>query len=100
MGTNERDCNNCIWSSRDGNCSSWECEFVRNRDAYEAWKEKRDGNVCENVKGHVITRLDTREYGKTINMYFCSVCGKQMFLPQNYCPNCGADMRGDDNAPT
>ena len=37
----ERDCNNCIWSSRDGNCSSWECEFVDKREAYNAWKKAR-----------------------------------------------------------
>lgn len=26
----------------------------------------------------------------------CSECGESfMLIPQNYCPNCGADMRGD-----
>ena len=30
----------------------------------------------------------------------CSECGFQNVVEDNYCPNCGADMRGDDNAPT
>ena len=27
----------------------------------------------------------------------CSVCDKPNFWEDNFCPNCGADMRGDDN---
>ena len=28
----------------------------------------------------------------------CSECGESFMLyPQNYCPNCGADMRGDNS---
>lgn len=40
--TSKADCNNCIWSSRDGSCSSWDCEFVDKREAYKAWKERQD----------------------------------------------------------
>ena len=38
----ERNCNACIWSTRDGGCSSWDCEFVDKREAYKAWKERQD----------------------------------------------------------
>lgn len=27
----------------------------------------------------------------------CSVCGMQTDYPSNYCPNCGSDMRGEEN---
>ena len=27
------DCNKCIWSTRDGRCVSWECDFVSHEDA-------------------------------------------------------------------
>ena len=31
----------------------------------------------------------------------CSECGESfMLIPQNYCPNCGADMRGDTDEQT
>ena len=33
----------------------------------------------------------------------CNVCGENYGMPHgvfNYCPNCGADMRGDTNAST
>ena len=38
----ERNCNACIWSTRDGGCSSWDCEFVDKMEAYKAWKEKQE----------------------------------------------------------
>ena len=28
----------------------------------------------------------------------CSVCGRYVDEPENYCPNCGAKMDGDGNA--
>ena len=47
-------------------------------------------------------------HGRWINPYInryghpchcCSVCGfKASYQDKNYCPNCGADMRGDVNA--
>jgi uncharacterized OB-fold protein len=27
----------------------------------------------------------------------CSVCGRYVLVPENYCPDCGADMRGDES---
>ena len=31
----------------------------------------------------------------------CSVCGESfMLIPQNFCPNCGADMRGESGEKT
>ena len=38
----DRDCNACIWATRDGGCASWECEYVNKREAYNAWKEKQE----------------------------------------------------------
>ena len=39
METNERDCNHCLWATRDGGCASWNCEYVNKQDAYEAWRD-------------------------------------------------------------
>lgn len=38
----DRACNSCIWSSRDGGCSSWDCMFIDKREAYKAWVEKKE----------------------------------------------------------
>ena len=33
--------------------------------------------------------------GRWKNRFICSACGYKLFdVPTNYCPNCGADMRG------
>lgn len=35
--------------------------------------------------------------GGTMNEVVCSKCHEQQILPTNFCPYCGADMRGEDN---
>lgn len=34
----ERDCNLCLWATRDGGCASWECKFISKADAYDAFQ--------------------------------------------------------------
>ena len=36
----ERDCNHCIWHT-DGNCASWNCEYISRDEAVEAVRERR-----------------------------------------------------------
>ena len=55
--TSKADCNNCIWSSRDGSCSSWECEPVDKREAYKAWIEKKE-RESEQTGDHRTTAAD------------------------------------------
>lgn len=33
----------------------------------------------------------------TVGNWKCSACNKTSIKPYNYCPNCGADMRGGKN---
>ena len=33
------DCNKCVWSTRDGGCASWDCEFIDRDDAVKAWRQ-------------------------------------------------------------
>ena len=35
--------------------------------------------------------------GKQISACWCSVCNVEHETEQNYCPNCGADMRGSND---
>jgi len=37
------DCNKCIWSTRDGGCVSWKCDFVSHEDARKMIAEKEEG---------------------------------------------------------
>ena len=49
-------------------------------------------DVRENVRGEWIDR------GKNMTIRWqCSECGRRDTHIYNFCPNCGADMRGDKN---
>ena len=69
-------------------------------------------DVRENVKGRWVevvdrTEMYDKEGVKTWGMLFqCNQCGFVLNAVEghtgqyNYCPNCGADMRGDNNGQT
>ena len=45
--------------------------------------------------------IEPEELGGTLarKRLYCSACGNwQTYGETNYCPNCGADMRGEDDA--
>ena len=38
--------------------------------------------------------INTRQDAPMFGFYYCSLCGRRRTSPQdNFCPNCGADMR-------
>ena len=39
--------------------------------------------------------LDHEAMGERPSILYCSICNQCIAYPTNYCPNCGADMRGD-----
>ena len=41
--------------------------------------------------------LDHEAMGERPSVLYCSVCNQIIAYPVNYCPNCGADMRGEDH---
>ena len=56
----------------------------------------------------ILGKYEERPRGKWISNHsefsfmncgrYCSICGKTVEFSENYCPNCGADMRdGDDS---
>ena len=57
-------------------------------------KEQPTADVRENVHGKWLTVETSHEWVDD----FCSVCGYKvgMFWARNFCPNCGADMRGSE----
>lgn len=58
-------------------------EAIKNFPATEVW---------ENVRGEWID-----EYEDSILLQRCSICGYEEYFANrpNFCPHCGADMRGD-----
>ena len=59
-------------------------------------------NVQENIKGHWIKRIDHLDYGLIeFEGFECSLCGVKIWKDDyenvkfKFCPNCGADMRGE-----
>ena len=45
-----------------------------------------------------VQRVKRGEWGKrAYNRVQCSYCGKCEDIATDFCPNCGADMRGEDN---
>lgn len=36
----ENHCDECLWATRSGGCSQWDCEFIDKTEAFEAWREK------------------------------------------------------------
>ena len=80
------------------------------KDAYEhgytdGWKE-RYGELDERPQGEWIEKVETKQLGHgwlTTHEIVCSNCGKDAEwldggsqLLSKFCPNCGADMRGEE----
>ena len=53
----------------------------------------------EREKGEWNREVLENTSGGTYYVWRCSVCGFAQLLPlkMNYCPNCGSDMRGDND---
>ena len=68
----------------------------------------KDAKEVEEAQRMVIETLQDRPKGeweyhnysdvnnKYQGYYICSVCGRYEHAKHNYCPNCGADMRGKE----
>ena len=43
------------------------------------------------------TYLDHEAMGERPSIFYCSACNQCIAYPTNYCPSCGADMRGEQD---
>jgi len=78
-------------------------EYIKREDALDAWYDKErytdieaipSADVVERKKGKWIKGVG--ENGVSTSL-FCSECNleNRHWYEWNYCPNCGADMRGE-----
>ena len=84
-------CNECIWSTRDGGCSAWNCEYIPQGEAAEAWRKNKA--VCGSWLRY---GEDGEPNDKDTVFWQCDRClnterGRRD-EPMRYCPNCGARM--------
>lgn len=70
-----------------------ERRLERNEITLGEFERLVDIEVIEPKRGKWIDRSDGIEGAWN----YCSVCGEQAIDLYDFCPNCGADMRGDDN---
>ena len=93
-------------------------DLIRRQDAIEACRSVADNinsptdqqigaEYCLDLIKEIPSAEPERKHGKWIydtervmrdgrinSQYHCSECGEQEFTLYNFCPNCGADMRG------
>lgn len=68
-----------------------------NQDWYTPWIVDKI-NEAPTVEAKPIVRGGwKKEYGNLIKFFKCNKCGTFHEFTTNFCPNCGADMRGEKN---
>lgn len=75
---------------RDGNLIG-----ERNYITFSELDEIPTADVRENVKGEWIKGGEQPYFRKHFDIVVCSKCNKRGEHRWNFCPNCGADMRGE-----
>lgn len=77
------------------NCSATTAYFGADnmQEAIEAWN-KRAERTCERVNKP--DQFFADDFGYSVDAYRCSVCNFRLDRITNYCPNCGARVRSED----
>ena len=86
-------CRNCESPDCKG-CNLKNLETMLNNGKFDCLM---NGNRCVNKSADVapVRHARWKSYGK--NLGECSECGEIVSVRSNYCPNCGANMRGSND---
>lgn len=91
------DCNRCLWATRNGSCASWDCRFVDQREAYEAYnREKADANKWIPVS----ERLPEEDKEVMVSVHFLGLdqkhpSGWNDHIKENYYVDVGSQIDGE-----
>ena len=68
--------------------------FIFGCEAYREWLEQLPS---AQKKGQWVYDAEAYPLGNPYGHYDCDQCGESVPRKTNFCPNCGADMRGEDD---
>ena len=87
-----RICGDCLHVAA---CMAWNNGRLYDADATHCVNFQPAADVRPVVRGKWIWTVADDEY---LGEYWkCNLCGEHSYIGYNYCPNCGADMRGDQD---
>ena len=82
-----------FWKKLISKCEEDWCDLMV---VYELLNEMPSADVRENVHGEWIDET-FEPYGLVFHPFKCNLCGEHSECDSDFCPNCGADMRGEKN---
>lgn len=91
LGITDTDCDKCAWHDKEwSNCKRGgdfedACCAIENAPTIE---ERKKGTW-------MVSYLEHEAMGIRPKLLYCSECCQCIAYSTNFCPNCGADMRGD-----
>ena len=82
--------------TRDDAINELKCAIDLIKQDGKDWLDERDISVLQ-MAIEALDRKSGEWIYKQMKGQFCSVCDMQSVWKYNFCPNCGADMRGDND---
>ncbi|MBO5512697.1 MAG: hypothetical protein J6B24_13275 [Clostridia bacterium] len=83
---NDRNCRDCGHNSAVRECG---CLFYAKRIYEQDYRKQSEGEWLEQVRV-------SKEGKPLLRHYKCNLCGVYLATQANYCPNCGAKMKGGE----
>ena len=90
---------NCLLTGYETNCTDgcYQCGCGGEDNYLTEPPEKADVQPVRRGKWICTNNYEILAYG-TLHYSRCSVCGEESLEEGSFCPNCGAEMRGEDDA--
>ena len=84
---------NCDFCRSKTNCKLDTCDC-----AYEEAEHLYNAGYRKQSEGEWLEQVRVSKEGRPLLCHYkCNLCGVYLATQANYCPNCGAKMKGSDN---